>query len=286
MTIKTLATVARISNLPTVWSNVLAAATIAQGTSATAFGEPRFFIAILALSLLYIAGMFLNDAFDCDWDKTHAKNRPIVSGDISRSTVWLIGWALLTVGTLLLIVQQDATVSIAALLFAAAIILYNASHKKIPAAAFIMGLTRFGVYFIGAALLAPVDDKLLLLATALLLYITAITYLARHEQINTVTRYWPVLLLFAPVLVTASSSYQLPFYWLFAALFAGWVFSRLKTQLFATNPDVGAGIGGLLAAIPLIDALYLASIEAHLEAGICLAVFLLIPRLHKIISGT
>jgi hypothetical protein len=285
MHIKTLASVARISNLPTVWTNVLAAAIVSQANGSSLPEYDLLIFVMLALSLLYIAGMFLNDAYDSEWDKSHNKQRPIVSGEISRRSVWVIGWSLLLIGSLLLISQQNKTASIATVILASAIILYNALHKKFPAAAFIMGLTRFGVYFISAALLAQIDNKLLLLASALLLYITGVTYLARQEQDNKLTRYWPVLLLCAPLLATISS-YQLPVYWLFAALYSGWVFWQLKTKLFAVSTNIGAAIGSLLAAIPLIDALYLASIDALPQATVCFAVFLLIPRLHKIVSGT
>jgi 4-hydroxybenzoate polyprenyltransferase len=43
----------RISNLPTVWTNVLAAIVLAGG----GVGDPRFVLLLVALSLAYIAGM-------------------------------------------------------------------------------------------------------------------------------------------------------------------------------------------------------------------------------------
>ena len=49
---------ARVSNLPTVWTNVLAAYVIAE---APLTSMPT---AMLALSLFYTAGMFLNDVAD------------------------------------------------------------------------------------------------------------------------------------------------------------------------------------------------------------------------------
>ena len=291
MHIKTLATLGRLSNLPTVWTNILAAAVVAQSTTASPAdpGTPDIgltSIVLLALSLLYIAGMFLNDAFDSDWDREHDNSRPIVSGEISRRSVWVIGYLLLFSGLLLILLQNNEAASTTALALSGAIILYNALHKRFPSAAFIMGFTRFGVYLISALLLATTNTALLLIATGLLLYITGITYLAREEQSNTNTRRWPLLLLSAPVLVTITDSYTLPLYWLLVIIYSIWVTAQVRNKLFSITPDVRAGIGGLLAAIPLVDGLYLASVNALVPAIVCVIVFLLVPRLHKIISGT
>ena len=49
----------RVSNLPTVWTNVLAGATLAGARPAVG----RFAVLCGIVSLFYVAGMFLNDAF-------------------------------------------------------------------------------------------------------------------------------------------------------------------------------------------------------------------------------
>ena len=60
----------RVSNLPTVWTNVLAGVLLAGGAL-----EPGSFIPLLlAFSLFYEGGMFLNDAFD---RKIDARERPV-----------------------------------------------------------------------------------------------------------------------------------------------------------------------------------------------------------------
>ncbi|VAW51420.1 Aromatic prenyltransferase 1, UbiA family [hydrothermal vent metagenome] len=296
MYIKTLATVGRVSNLPTVWTNILAAAVVAHNTASSqtnfvASDITQIVITLIALSFMYIAGMFLNDAFDSNWDKNNNNMRPIVCGEISRRRVWIIGYALLFSGLLLLLLQtvllqKNETASLAALSLAGAIILYNGLHKKFPAAAFIMGFTRFGVYIISAALLASITTELIIVACGLLLYITGVTYLARQEQSNTNTLRWPVMLLATPVLLTITNSYAIPLYWLLLIIYSSWIITRLKNKIFVTKPDVKAGIGGLLAAIPLVDGLYLASVNAPIPAIICLFVFIIVPKLHQIISGT
>ena len=61
----------RISNLPTVWTNVLTGAVLAAGVGEALSGKLP--LLLIALSLFYVGGMFLNDAFDAEFD---AKNRP------------------------------------------------------------------------------------------------------------------------------------------------------------------------------------------------------------------
>lgn len=79
-------TLARVSNLPTVWSNCLAA-WILTGA------EPSWSILPLlaAASLLYSGGCTLNDAFDAKWDAVHRPERIIPSGRLTRGAVWHLG---------------------------------------------------------------------------------------------------------------------------------------------------------------------------------------------------
>lgn len=62
---------ARASNLPTVWSNCLAAGLLGGGL------EPgRLVVVGIAASLLYTGGMVLNDAFDAEFDRRFRRERP------------------------------------------------------------------------------------------------------------------------------------------------------------------------------------------------------------------
>ena len=73
----------RVSNLPTVWSNVLAALALSGGLSQAA-GIPALHVALLAaaFSLFYVGGMYLNDAFDRHIDARERPQRPIPSGQV------------------------------------------------------------------------------------------------------------------------------------------------------------------------------------------------------------
>ena len=294
MNVKALCTVGRVSNLPTIWTNVLAAAILANST----FAQPWLWAGtLLALSLMYLGGMFLNDAFDADWDQQNNNERPIVTGDISLKTVWTVGIVLTVVAVVLVALlyavgnQSDQGFSAYYGLFAACalaltIVAYNLWHKQFAHSAFIMGGCRLGVYLIAALLLAQLNLIVVLAALSLLFYIAGLTYLARHEQQNRLARLWPLVLLFSPVILTLVVGELQPFYWLYLVGYVAWVVSRLALVIMNDKPNVKACIGGLLAAIPLLDGLMLASVRAVIPSLICLMVFFTIPFLHRWVSGT
>src|SRR5262245_34732641 len=84
----------RVSNLPTVWSNVLAGTVLAGGE----VWRPATLLVLLAISLLYVGGMYLNDAFDRDIDALERPTRPIPAGLIAANTVFAAGFGLLLAG--------------------------------------------------------------------------------------------------------------------------------------------------------------------------------------------
>ena len=80
----------RVSNLPTVWTNALAASVLAGG------GLGAVLLPMLVIvSLLYTGGMYLNDAFDREFDAARYPSRPIPSGAVSPITVFALGGAQL-----------------------------------------------------------------------------------------------------------------------------------------------------------------------------------------------
>src|SRR5262249_23144504 len=86
----TLLKLGRVSNLPTVWTNVLAGAVL----SGADWHGTKLGVMLVAMSLFYVGGMYLNDYFDRAIDKRERPERPIPSGDIAAPTVATIGFAL------------------------------------------------------------------------------------------------------------------------------------------------------------------------------------------------
>src|SRR5437763_11254439 len=134
----------RVSNLPTVWTNVLAGAALAGG----ALRPARVALLLGALSLVYIAGMFLNDAFDRRFDAIHRPERPIARGLITPLEVFAVGFALLAAGTAMLAACGPAAWS--GLALAAAVVAYDAWHKSNPFSPALMALCRALVYVTAA----------------------------------------------------------------------------------------------------------------------------------------
>ena len=177
MRLTTLLQLGRASNLPTVWSNVIAATVLAGA----ALQDLRLMIMLFAMSLLYVGGMALNDAFDAAYDARHRPERPIPSGRLSRGLVFALGFGCLAAGALLLVgtgawggVGFEA--ALAALALVACIVWYDWRHKGTACSPLLMGLIRFLVY-LGTALgfVGSVPLPVLLGALALMSYIIGLT---------------------------------------------------------------------------------------------------------------
>ena len=143
----------RVSNLPTVWSNVMTGMALA-GVAAI---DCRLAILVLSLSLFYVGGMFLNDAFDHSFDAKARPERPIPSGQVSAAQVHAFGFGMMAIGLALLawlgygyepFTQWRPVLS--GLALAAAIVFYNWHHKNNPLSPFVMGLCRMLVYLTAA----------------------------------------------------------------------------------------------------------------------------------------
>lgn len=178
MTFKTALALGRVSNLPTVWSNVVVGVALAGAPLAPATVLPM----ALAMSLLYVAGMYLNDAFDARWDAEHRAERPIPRGEVTARTVFLTGFGMLLAGVGLVGITASLPALAAAAALAALIVLYDVTHKWNPAAPLVMALCRVGVYATaGAALAWPLPPRLWAAAGGLLLYLVAVSLLAKRE---------------------------------------------------------------------------------------------------------
>src|SRR5207248_3346450 len=87
---------ARASNLPTVWSNCIAAYWLGGWNS-----TGTVFLLCIAGSLFYTGGMFLNDVCDVGFDRRYKPDRPIVAGLVTRRQVGFAAAGLLFAGLLL-----------------------------------------------------------------------------------------------------------------------------------------------------------------------------------------
>ena len=163
----------RVSNLPTIWTNVLAGMCVVS-----AFVDGGAYLRVaLAMSAFYTGGMFLNDAFDEPFDRTRRPERPIPSGDVSRREVYVSGGLLLLVGELLLVPRAQALAF--GVLLAAAIVWYDAQHKASPVAPIVMGSCRGLVYCTAAAFVAGMTLQAGIAAVVITVYVAGLTVVAK-----------------------------------------------------------------------------------------------------------
>ncbi len=104
----------------------------------------------LAIALLYVAGMALNDAVDASIDQRERPERPIPSGRISRRAAYVFVGTTFSLGLALLAACGPPALC-AGLILTAVIIAYDIMHKKRPASVVLMGACRGLVYLVAAA---------------------------------------------------------------------------------------------------------------------------------------
>jgi UbiA prenyltransferase family len=250
--LSTLLRLGRISNLPTIWTNVLAGSMIAGGSE----HADGIALILIAMTAFYVGGMYLNDFFDRFADARDRPGRPIDAGEIRANTVLLIGFGLLVLGVALLMSFGPSAILCGALL-AGVIVLYDVWHKGNILSPIVMGLCRALVYIgTGVAVTGSISNALLIGAVALACHVAGITYAAKQESLDRVGNLWPLVLLAVPLLVA------LP------ALFNGWITvvafilllaaDAVAIRLLVKRPSRGAvplAVSGLIAAICLVDAL-------------------------------
>lgn len=280
----------RISNLPTVWTNVLAGALLAGGS----LGDARLPLLMLALSCFYIGGMFLNDAFDRDFDARHRPERPIPSGRVSARQVFTIGFGLLAAGLAAVAWQGQAAAGgpawhplAAATALAATIVFYDAFHKNNPLSPLVMGLCRVLVVVTAAyAYTASPPSAVWLAATGLLCHLIGLTYIAKQEHLDRIGHLWPLGFLALPLLYGASLAVSAPLAALPLVLYAAVLVLALGLLRRRRPGDVPRAVVTLIAGMSLFDSVVLAGAGQAGAAALAIAAFVLTLALQKWVSGT
>ncbi len=279
----------RVSNLPTVWTNTLAGATLAGA----AVAPGRLILLALAFSLLYAGGMYLNDAFDRDIDRRERPERPIPSGRVRAGSVFAIGFALLAVGVL--------TVAAAALgptggglgavasgaLLAGVITGYDAWHKANPLSPVVMGLCRVLVYLTAAlAVAGRIGPAVWGGAAVVLSYLIGLTYVAKQENLTEVRNLWPLAFLGAPFLYAWRSLLDAGAGAILYLALLGWVIFAVSLLVRPGRRDIRRAVVSLIAGISLLDALLIAGAGDPARAIWAVAGFGLTLALQRWVPGT
>ncbi|MDB6032766.1 MAG: hypothetical protein JWM16_3104 [Verrucomicrobiales bacterium] len=274
---RTLLVLGRVSNLPTVWSNCLAGWLLAQGSDLF-----TFFLLCTGATFMYVGGMYLNDAFDAQFDQQHRPERPIPAGNISLAAVWIWGLGWLSAG-LVCLVFLGKTTAIFALLLALAILLYDAVHKMFSVSPVLMASCRFFLILLAASTgTEGVTGMSVWVAVVLACYIVGLSYIARKESVQSPLRYWPCLFLAAPVVlawIVNAGQYRLRSIFL-CLIFLAWVIWCLSFIFLSRQRNIGRCVSGLLAGIVIVDfmAVWVADPETAFSFAMLFGLALLFQR--------
>jgi len=288
MRLKTALKLGRVSNLPTVWTNTLAGVVIAAG----AVGGLTLATMILAFSLFYVGGMFLNDAYDAGFDAVTRPERPIPAGEVTRGAVFGYGYAMLGAGVLLLLVigyagQTRLWPAVGGIVLAGMIIFYDRYHKNNPMSPVIMGLCRVLVYVSAAlCLTAALPRELWIAALLVLCYLIGLTYIAKQENLGKVENLWPLIFLAAPVVHGLLRVLDDPTVLAFWLLFTVWMVVALRFLARRGPGDIPRAVVSLIAGISLLDAMLIAGAGSWPLALLALAGFGFTLFFQRYITGT
>jgi len=280
--LRTLLLLGRVSNLPTVWSNCLAGWWLGGAGNVAAL---PFLIA--GVTSLYLGGMFLNDAFDADFDRQHRKERPIPAGAIPVQAVWRWGLSLLAGGTALLFLA-DSVSGVFGLLLVGSIISYDAIHKVVTFSPILMGLCRFWVYVVAAATGAMgVTGWAIWSGLALAVYVAGLSLLARRESARGPVSYWPLIPLATPLLlaVLMNGGGHRSSALLLSLVLAIWIVRCARSAYWRAAVNLRRTVSGLLAGIVFVD--WLAVAHAPREMGIAfIALFVIAVILQRFVPAS
>ncbi len=272
---------ARISNTPTVVSNVMAGVALA-----TVLKLEWMVVALcIAMALFYTAGMYLNDILDLEIDKQQRPDRPIPSGAVSLSTAWIVTIVLFVIG-LALVIPAGMPAVIASIVLIACIAVYDAWHKGNPIGPLFMGGTRVLVYVVAfLAFSTNWTTEATLWCIAMLVYVAGLTSIAKTEHGPAGIRYWPVASLFVPPVLALAREINFGTV-ILSVLLVVWIAFSLTFVFDKDRRSIGRSIAQLIAGIALVDALVLATHEAWWGVGIAIVAFAATVYLQRWVRGT
>ncbi|MCO8266687.1 UbiA family prenyltransferase [Haloferax sp. AB510] len=176
----------RVPNLFTAPPDVILGAVLVSGGRPSV---PLSSLAGVALAsvLLYAAGTTLNDYADADEDARFRPERPIPSGDVSRTRARNLGVALLGAGVVVAAVAGGPTTGVVAAVLGLLVALYDGALKDTPLGFAAMGGCRGANVALGMAVVAGSPSAptpptwVSLVPVVVALYIAGVTYMAESE---------------------------------------------------------------------------------------------------------
>lgn len=281
---------ARISNLPTVFSNVLVGAALVPWYPPFPWADAG--VTMVSVALLYIGGMALNDVLDRRIDAEERPQRPIPRGALST---WEAAFfTLLCFGiAMVLVVVFAPTATYPAMALLGAIIGYDLLHKHWAGSVLFMGLCRALVYVV-AAEAVTVERKpvyivgVVLIGSLLALYIVLLTIVARKEAVGALGfRKWlSIAIVLLPLaLMLMKRGFHLEWSVPILIILTVWLI-RSARFVWQSPPKVVPAVLGWLAGISLLDAYFLTFTPFPWLSLVALACFAVTVWGHRRIAGT
>ena len=239
----------------------------------------------MGASFVYAGGCILNDAFDQKFDQTYNPDRPIPSGQIKSSTVWIVGIMFILIGGLLLLGLSSCSLILVFCLIAA-VILYDWIHKKWSGSVWIMGSCRTFLWLVAASAGAlQISIPVWVGSLCVGGYVVGISLFARNESKKTENNFSSriaILLLFTPCMLTLGLlilwNHLDPtrvFLLKCTGLYLCWIIFRAIVIMknSALQGAIGRGVSILLPGICALDAIAICFFVPTLIAPCYLAQF-------------
>ena len=242
---------ARIANVPSVVSNLGVGVLLGSLDTGEGFSWPWFLT--IAAVLFYVAGNFLNDWADREWDMGNRPERALPRGFFRPREYLIFACVGIAVGMILAAIHGWGAVMVSAVLVGL-IVLYTKVHKTTALGVIPMGLCRACLPVLGyVAMRGSIAGAVLFPAVGLFVYIVALSLSARWEARAEAEgkQHMSRSLLVAAGLIPA----LLP---LMVMPVAGWVgmvafFLWMGLCVTRYRSPVPAHVSALLAGIPLVD---------------------------------
>lgn len=258
---------ARIANVPSVVSNLGVGVLLGCLNTGADFSWP--WLLMIAAVAFYVAGNFLNDWADREWDMANRPERALPRGLFRAQHYLAFASVGMAAGMGLAALYGWRAIIVSAAL-AGFIVLYTKVHKSATWSVIPMGLCRACLPVLGfVGVRGGMGGSMFFPATALLLYIIALSLSARWEskaELPVSKKNLSRLLLLGAGLIAA----LLP---MMVMPLIGWIgmiafFLWIGLCLTKYRQPVPAHVSALLAGIPLVDwvtLLPMAFIWMHLE---------------------
>ncbi|ACK70708.1 UbiA prenyltransferase [Gloeothece citriformis PCC 7424] len=272
----------RPANIVTAWADILAGATVAGGLIIPNHPNGSSLILLLiATTGLYGGGIVFNDVFDVEIDIQERPERPIPSGRVSLAEAIILGSFLLIGGIFASSLVSQLSFFVA-LGVALAALLYDRWGKHHPLISPLnMGLCRGGNLLLGVSIVPELFLKNWYLALIPLVYIAAITAMARGEVSGGKRAIGGLALAMLAVVLGSLLGlsfdhsqqwfYTLPFWLLFATrVLPSWIKATLSPEPQLIRAAVKAGVISLI----LLNATLAASFAGLING---LIVLILLP---------